>query len=61
MIRKSARREAAFYREQLQLIADGRRNTRERRLAKSALTFWDEIDAQRKRKPNHVITGSPQG
>jgi glycine/D-amino acid oxidase-like deaminating enzyme len=56
MIRKSATREAAFYREQLQLIADGQRNTRERRLARSALTFWDEMDAQRRRKPNQVLS-----
>lgn len=36
-------RESAFYREQLELICQDPRKTRARRLAESALMFWDQM------------------
>jgi uncharacterized protein YbaR (Trm112 family) len=42
----AAKREAAFYREQLELICKDHRRTRARRLAESALTFWDSLKAE---------------
>jgi len=39
-------RESRFYREQLELICKDSRKTRARRLAESALTFWDSLKAE---------------
>lgn len=41
------RREAKFYRDQLELIAADSRRTRAQRLAFSALTFWDTLRGDR--------------
>ena len=43
-------REKIFYREQLEIIANDKRRTSGQRLAKSALTFWDAIQAEAKKK-----------
>lgn len=45
-------REAAFYRQQLELICKDKRKTRARRLAESALMFWDQMqkEATQRRK-----------
>ena len=43
---EDAKRSAAFYRKTLEQIASGRRRTLERRLAESALTFWDALKAE---------------
>lgn len=42
--------EAQFYREILELIASAKRKTKARGLANSALTFWDQMQKERKRK-----------
>lgn len=42
----AAKREAAFYRQQLELICQDPRRTRARRLAESALTFWDSMQQE---------------
>jgi hypothetical protein len=42
----AVKREARFYREQLELICKDSRKTRARRLAESALTFWDSLKAE---------------
>jgi hypothetical protein len=57
MIRKSSKREAAFYREQLELIAADKRKTRAQCIAWSALSFWDELQIDRRinRLPNTSI------
>lgn len=39
--------EAQFYRKQLELIAEDKRKTRARRLAESALTFWDQMQKEK--------------
>jgi len=44
------KREAAFYRQTLEQIAQDKRRTRGRRLAESALTFWDAIVRENYRK-----------
>lgn len=43
----AAKREAKFYREQLELICRDPRRTRARRLAESALAFWDQMRRER--------------
>lgn len=44
---KKTKAEAQFYREQLEMIAADARKTRGRRLAESALTFWDAMKKHR--------------
>ena len=43
---EAVKREAKFYREQLELICQDSRKTRARRLAESALAFWDSMTAE---------------
>jgi len=40
-------KEKSFYRGILEQIADNKRRTREVRLAKSALVFWDELQREK--------------
>lgn len=46
----SIRREAEFYREQLELIASSKRRTIAARLAKYAVTFWDALQTEASKK-----------
>lgn len=46
---KSLERGQRFYRILLEQIANGKRNTIERRLAKSGILFWDQLQAEKKK------------
>lgn len=41
--------EAKFYRKLLQQIAEDKRNTRAKRLASSGLTFWDQLQIEKRK------------
>ena len=41
------RRESAFYRHVLKQIASAKRRTLEKRLAESALAFWDQMQRRK--------------
>lgn len=45
---------AAFYRKTLEQICEDKRNTRAKRLASSALTFWDEM--QKAKLRGHICS-----
>ena len=47
----ATKREAAFYRKTLEQVCDDTRNTRAKRLASSALTFWDQMQKAKHQKP----------
>lgn len=56
----AAKREAAFYRKTLMQICDDTRNTRAKRLAISALTFWDQTQ-KAKTQNGGVICDTAKG
>lgn len=59
----AVKRESAFYRTTLEQICEDTRNTRAKRLARSALTFWDackeEAAKRRKAKAANSVLGDP--
>lgn len=57
----AAKRAAAFYREQLELICKDSRKTRARRLAESALMFWDQLqlEAAKREKAANAERSNP--
>jgi len=54
----AVKREARFYREQLELICKESRKTRARRLAESALTFWDSLKAEAAKRKKLKLAAS---
>lgn len=59
-VQDGGKREAAFYRKLLEQIADGPRNTMDRRIAESGLIFWDSMQAKAvlRQKPSHPDAAS---